>query len=75
MRTKVEDLNKKINNVDLGDITIVKSVFMDTTDNDEAVAYAEEYAKNNGLKLCDIHIGLSNWYTKKTGRVAMFYKA
>lgn len=75
MRTKVEDLNEKINNVDLGDITIVKSVFMDTTDNDEAVAYAEEYAKNNSLKLCDIHIGLSNWYTKKTGRVAMFYKA
>ena len=75
MRTKVEDMNKKINNVELGDITIVKSVFMDTTDNDEAVAYAEEYAKNNGLMLCDIHIGLSNWYTKKTGRVAMFYKA
>lgn len=41
MRTKIEDLNEKINNVDLG----------------------------------DIHIGLSNWYTKKTGRVAMFYKA
>ena len=74
MRTKVEDLNKKINNVDLGDITIVKYVLMDTTDNDEAVAYAEEYAKNNGLKLGDIHIGLSNWFTKKTGRVAMFYK-
>lgn len=75
MRVKVEDLNEKINNVDLGNITIVKSVFMDTTDNDEAVSYAEEYAKNNGLILCDIHIGLSNWYTKKTGRVALFYKA
>lgn len=75
MRTKVEELNEKINNAELGDITIVRSVCMDTTDNDEAEAYAEEYAKANNLKLFDIYIGLSNWYTKKTGRFAMFYKA
>ena len=51
MRIKVEDLNEKINNVYLGDITIVKYVLMDTTDNNEAVAYAEEYAKNKFMKL------------------------
>lgn len=75
MRAKEVELNKKINNAVLGDITLVKEVWMDTTDFDSAMTYAEEYAEANNLKLFSVFIGLHNWYTKKTGRYAVFYKA
>jgi hypothetical protein len=48
---------------------------MDTTNNEEAKKFAEEYARENGLKLFSVYMGIHKWYTGMTGRYAYFYKA
>lgn len=68
-------MNKEVDNIETGKVTIVKMVRMDTTDNEEAKKFAEEYAKENGLKLFSIYKGLHRWYTGMCGRYAYFYKA
>lgn len=75
MRTQEFDMNKEVDNIEIGKVTIVKMVRMDTTDNEEAKKFAEEYAKGNGLKLFSIYKGLHRWYTGMCGRFAYFYKA
>lgn len=74
MRTQEFDMNKEVDNIEIGKVTIVKMVRMDTTDNEEAKKFAEEYAKENGLKLFSIYKGLHRWYTGMCGRYAYFYK-
>lgn len=75
MRTKEIEMNQTFNSVNLGDITVVRQLYMDTTNGSEAKEFAEEYARQNGLKVFSIYIGLNPWFTKKTGRYALLYKA
>jgi hypothetical protein len=75
MRTQEFDMNKVVDNTEVGEVTIVKMVRMDTTNNEEAKKFAEEYARENGLKLFSVYMGIHKWYTGMTGRYAYFYKA
>lgn len=75
MRTQEFDMNKAVDNIEVGKVTIVKMVRMDTTNDAEAKEFAEEYARENGLKLFSIYKGLHRWYTGMIGRYAYFYKA
>ena len=74
MRYEVLELNETFNNVDLGDVTIVRKVRIDTRDDAAARTFAEEYAKTNGLKIFGVFMDIHNWYTGKIGRIASFYK-
>ena len=75
MRTQEFDMSKEVDNIEVGKVTIVKMVRMDTTNTEEAKKFAEEYARENGLKLFSVYMGLGHWYTGMTGRYAYFYKA
>ena len=75
MRTHEIDMNQAVNNIEIGKVTIVKMVRMDTTNDEEAKEFAEEYARENGLKLFSIYKGIHRWDTGMCGRYAYFYKA
>ena len=74
MRTKEINMNRVINNDYLGDITVVKHLWMDTRDDGEAKAFAEKFAKDNNLRILSYNIGLNPWYTGKIGRYAVLYR-
>ena len=71
MRSMIIDTNKI--NPRTG-LTVVKSMRIDTTDNNEARKFAKEYARENNLQIVDFRKALHKWYTGYIGFCADFAK-
>ena len=71
MRHKVIDMNKTADVADFGVVTVTKQLWVDTnaqvSNREAAKGFADEYAKQNGLKVVASGTSLNNWFENKVG--------
>ena len=72
MRTQEFDMNKAVDNIEIGKVTIVKMVRIDTTNSAEAREFAEKFAREINLQIVDFRKALHKWYTGYIGFSADF---
>ena len=71
MRYKVIEMNKTADVAGFGVVTVTKQLWVDTnalaSNREAAKRFADEYAKQNGLKVVASGTSLNNWFEAKVG--------
>ena len=71
MRHKVIEMNKTADVAGFGVVTVTKQLWVDTnaqaSNREAAKRFADEYAKQNDLKVVASGTSLNNWFKDKVG--------